>query len=375
MACRLAIAAKEDLVIMVAEHPGDDAAEKAGVSAKNRAQAIGQPQARIRTNTIHGVRIDDTLHALVGVRERLIVMSRTAPPAAEASRIAAARGVPVLLVDGMDVQPAWRWTHAVMSRAEQQGLAYLFRLRLTANLKRTRTKMMAERDWTNAGHGWQGEAAMLWLVGWSRQRRVVLLRLVAEQKTAGFKDTAISRDQAGDGDHGRIETRTTTVIHDVAWLRERHDWPGLKAVVMVESTRETTGKIQQETRFYRFAGADMRRISLDRGVTMSLAMRQEHAKQFPHGRTSAREARAIHAWLRSPTAVAVDPETMPPCEAVPIDCAAPDDRLYQGLATRGGELDDEAGDEPNGAVKAVHEILQAEEQEETPLNSDPPAAS
>src|SRR3954453_7074710 len=63
--------------------------------------------------------------------------------------------------------------------------------------------------------------------------------LVAEQKAAGFKDTEISRDQTVDGDHGRIETRTTTVIHDVAWLQERHDWPGLKAVVMVESTRET----------------------------------------------------------------------------------------------------------------------------------------
>ena len=60
----------------------------------------------------------------------------------------------------------------------------------------------------------------------------------AEQKANGFKDTTISRDQTVDGDHGRIETRTTTVIHDVAWLQERHDWPGLKAVVMVESTRE-----------------------------------------------------------------------------------------------------------------------------------------
>lgn len=71
-----------------------------------------------------------------------------------------------------------------------------------------------------------------------------------EQKAAGFRDTTISRDQTVDGDHGRIETRTTTVIHDVAWLRERHDWPGLKAVVMVESTREIAGKTEQETRFY-----------------------------------------------------------------------------------------------------------------------------
>ena len=72
---------------------------------------------------------------------------------------------------------------------------------------------------------------------------------VAEQKAAGFKDTKISQDQTIDGDHGRIETRTTTVIHDVAWLQE-HDWPGLNAVVVVDSVRESGDKIEQETRFY-----------------------------------------------------------------------------------------------------------------------------
>ena len=50
----------------------------------------------------------------------------------------------------------------------------------------------------------------------------------AEQKANGFKDTKVSRHKTVDGDHGRIETRTTTAIHDVAWLQERHDWPGLK---------------------------------------------------------------------------------------------------------------------------------------------------
>src|SRR6266850_4426114 len=69
----------------------------------------------------------------------------------------------------------------VMSRAEQEGLAYLFRLRMTANVKRALTKMMAERDWTAAGHGWQGKETTLRLVGWSRQRRVVLLRRKLER--------------------------------------------------------------------------------------------------------------------------------------------------------------------------------------------------
>ena len=71
-----------------------------------------------------------------------------------------------------------------------------------------------------------------------------------EQKANGFKDTKISRHETVDGDHGRIETRTYTVIQDVAWLQERHDWPGLQGVVMVESTREIGDKIERETRFY-----------------------------------------------------------------------------------------------------------------------------
>lgn len=72
----------------------------------------------------------------------------------------------------------------------------------------------------------------------------------AEQKANGFKDTKVSRHQTVDGDHGRIETRTYTVIHDVAWLHERHDWPGLQGVVMVESEREMGDKTERETRFY-----------------------------------------------------------------------------------------------------------------------------
>jgi len=71
----------------------------------------------------------------------------------------------------------------------------------------------------------------------------------AEQKAKDFKDAAVSRHTEVDGDHGRIETRTTTVIHDIAWLQD-HQWPGLTSVVMIESTRETDAKSEQETRFY-----------------------------------------------------------------------------------------------------------------------------
>lgn len=72
-----------------------------------------------------------------------------------------------------------------------------------------------------------------------------------EQKARRFKDTTITKDVPRvNGDHGRIETRTTTVIHDVAWLQERHDWPGLKSLVMVESRRELNDSSETETRFF-----------------------------------------------------------------------------------------------------------------------------
>jgi predicted transposase YbfD/YdcC len=73
---------------------------------------------------------------------------------------------------------------------------------------------------------------------------------VAEQEAVGFKDCEISQHRTIDADHDRIETRMTTVIHDAEWLQKRHNWPGLKAIVMVESSREISGKIEQETRFY-----------------------------------------------------------------------------------------------------------------------------
>ena len=91
---------------------------------------------------------------------------------------------------------------------------------------------------------------MLALKGNQGRLREDVELFAAEQKANGFKDSLVSRHETVDGDHGRIETRTTTVIHDVAWLQERHDWPGLQAVVMVESTREIADKTERETRFY-----------------------------------------------------------------------------------------------------------------------------
>lgn len=77
-----------------------------------------------------------------------------------------------------------------------------------------------------------------------------VMLFVDEQKARSFADSKSSRHESVDGDHGRIETRTTTVLHDIAWLQKRHAWPGLKTVVIVESTREIASRSEHETRFY-----------------------------------------------------------------------------------------------------------------------------
>jgi hypothetical protein len=72
-----------------------------------------------------------------------------------------------------------------MARAEQEKLAYLFRLRMTANVRRAMQRAMRESEWTDAGQGWQGKETSLRLIGWSRH----LLRV---SRPAGFHRQPLS---------------------------------------------------------------------------------------------------------------------------------------------------------------------------------------
>src|SRR6516165_10384235 len=67
-------------------------------------------------------------------------------------------------------------SEAVMCEAERRGQPYLFKLRLRPGVKQVLERAMHETDWHNAGAGWQGKWGEVRLLGWGRQRRVVLLR-------------------------------------------------------------------------------------------------------------------------------------------------------------------------------------------------------
>ena len=79
---------------------------------------------------------------------------------------------------------------ALMTRCEAEGLPYLLRLRLTKNVKRAIERLADRRDWSDAGQGWQGIETPLKLSGWTRARRVVLLRrrIKGDDKAARLAD-------------------------------------------------------------------------------------------------------------------------------------------------------------------------------------------
>jgi len=53
-----------------------------------------------------------------------------------------------------------------------------------------------------------------------------------------------------DGEHGRIETRTSLVSSDIGWLQDLHAWPGLKAIGKVVRIREIGTQTSTETAYY-----------------------------------------------------------------------------------------------------------------------------
>ncbi len=66
---------------------------------------------------------------------------------------------------------------------------------------------------------------------------------------------ALAIHRTVDGDHGRIETRTSMVCSDIGWLQELHAWPGLAAIGQVVRTREIGGKAATETAYYLLSSA------------------------------------------------------------------------------------------------------------------------
>ena len=64
----------------------------------------------------------------------------------------------------------------VLAEAEARHQAYLFKLRLTRRPKDLIRLLEQQGQWQEAGQGWKGREGVLQLQGWSRPRRVIVLR-------------------------------------------------------------------------------------------------------------------------------------------------------------------------------------------------------
>lgn len=79
----------------------------------------------------------------------------------------------------------------VMGEMETLDQAYLFKLRQSAGVKRLIERQWSRDDWSDAGQGFYAVEAELKLSGWSRARRVIVMRravkggLVANDKSSG----------------------------------------------------------------------------------------------------------------------------------------------------------------------------------------------
>ena len=57
-------------------------------------------------------------------------------------------------------------------------------------------------------------------------------------------------NENNDKGHGRIEQRVAIVCHNIEWLNENHNWPGLKSIAKIEAKVWKKGKETSETRYY-----------------------------------------------------------------------------------------------------------------------------
>jgi hypothetical protein len=77
-----------------------------------------------------------------------------------------------------------------MAGAEERQLGYLFKLKQSANVKKLIGQIFQQEEWMEAGQQWQGREDELRLNGWSKARRVVVLRRPVRSKPAAEAEAA-----------------------------------------------------------------------------------------------------------------------------------------------------------------------------------------
>jgi predicted transposase YbfD/YdcC len=66
-----------------------------------------------------------------------------------------------------------------------------------------------------------------------------------------FNETSYTTAETVDGEHGRVEVRRCYATEDIAWLRRKAEWKGIRSIAMIESERSVAGEEpSRERRYY-----------------------------------------------------------------------------------------------------------------------------
>lgn len=67
-------------------------------------------------------------------------------------------------------------TEPIMCEAEERNLHYLAKLKLTSNVKKAINRLIDRGEWVDAGHGFKGAENRIQLTGWTKSRRIIVLK-------------------------------------------------------------------------------------------------------------------------------------------------------------------------------------------------------
>lgn len=110
---------------------------------------------------------------------------------------------------------------AVLCEAEKRDQPFLTKLRLTKNVKSLIQKLFRSNNWEEAGQGWEGIEHYLTLTGWSRSRRVIVLR----RKLTG--ELLLTGNDERQGEFAFIEGHIATARYEYAVLVTSTNYPVL----------------------------------------------------------------------------------------------------------------------------------------------------
>ncbi len=179
-------------------------------------------------------------------------------------------------------------TDTVMQGLEARGIPYLFKLRLTKNVKRYIQKVFWADGWSDAGQGWEGREGELALTGWAQDRRVIVLRraLIGEVLLA---------DDSGQMDLGFVESEIAAKRYEYAVLVTdlRYDLVALAQLYRDRADSENTfDELKNQWGWGGFTTQDIKRCRLSAmGVAMaynwwSLFVRLANPRPVPGSATA-----------------------------------------------------------------------------------------